>query len=218
MQRYGKLLAQSFAPEQQYATQKSTVAQDQATRVGDQALIEAAQLNVEYASIKSPIDGVTGIRQVDLGNLVQANSQTLVVVTQVKPIYVIFTLPEADIRRIREAMAKARLTVVAFADSDEKLIAEGVLNLVDNAVDQTTGTFKLKAEFPNDDLALWPGQFVNAHLVLGVVRNGVSVPSAAIQTGPRDRSLMSSRTTRPLRCFRSMSSRPRTTWRSSAPG
>jgi membrane fusion protein, multidrug efflux system len=185
LQRYEKLLAQNYAPEQQYATQKSTVAQDQATGKSDEATIKAAELNVEYASIKSPIDGVTGIRQVDLGNLLQANSQTLVVLTQVKPIYVVFTLPEADIGRIREAMAKAPLTVLAFAASDEKQIAEGVLDLVDNAVDQTTGTFKLKAEFPNDDTALWPGQFVNAHLVLGIVHNGVTAPTTAIQTGPK---------------------------------
>ncbi len=185
LERYQKLLAQNYAPEQQYATQKSTVAQGHATETSDQAVVAAAELNVEYASIKSPIDGVTGIRQVDLGNLLSANSQVLVVVTQVKPIYVIFTLPEADIARIREAMAKTQLAVVAFAANDEKKIATGVLDLVDNAVDQTTGTFKLKAEFPNDDMALWPGQFVNAHLVLDVVRNGVTVPSAAIQTGPK---------------------------------
>jgi multidrug efflux system membrane fusion protein len=185
LQRYAKLMTQDFSPEQQYATQKSTVAQGQATITNDEALIKAAELNVEYASIKSPIDGVTGIKQVDLGNLVQANSQTFVVLTQIKPIYVLFTLPEADIRRVREAMAKGQLTVLAFAASDEKQIAAGVLDLVDNAVDQTTGTFKLKAEFPNDDAALWPGQFVNAHLMLSVVQNGVNVPSAAIQTGPK---------------------------------
>ena len=183
LQRYSKLMTQNFVPEQQYATQKSTVAQDQATGDNDQAAIKAAELNVEYASIKSPIDGVTGIRQVDLGNLVQANSQTLVVVTQIQPIYVIFTLPEADIRQIREAMAKDKLSVLAFAESDDKQIAAGTLDLVDNAVDQTTGTFKLKAEFPNKDMALWPGEFVSAHLVLKVVKDGVVVPSAAIQAG-----------------------------------
>jgi membrane fusion protein, multidrug efflux system len=148
LQRYANLLTKNYSPEQQYATQKSTVAQDEATLKDNQAAIEAAQLNVEYASIKSPIDGVTGVRQMDLGNLVQANSQTLVVVTQIKPIYVSFTLPEADIGTIRDAMAKAKLSVLAFAADDQKQIAEGVLDLVDNAVDQTTGTFKLKAEFP----------------------------------------------------------------------
>jgi multidrug efflux system membrane fusion protein len=185
LQRYAKLLPEHFAPEQQYATQKSTVAQDEATVQNNQAAVDAAQLNVEYASIKSPIDGVTGIRQVDIGNLIQANSQTLVVVTQIKPIYAIFTLPEADIRRIREAMANAKLSVLAFSASDEKQLAEGSLNLIDNTVDQTTGTFKLKAEFQNTDGALWPGEFINAHLVLRTVHNGVVVPAAVIQTGAK---------------------------------
>jgi multidrug efflux system membrane fusion protein len=185
LQRYSKLLSQNFTPEQQYATQNALVAQDQAMIESDQSAIRAAALNVDYASITSPVDGVTGIRQVDLGVLIQANStQTLVVVTQIKPIYVIFTLPEADIERIREAMAKGKLTVLAFAANDEKQIAQGVLDLVDNAVDQTTGTVKLKAEFANNDKSLWPGEFVNAHLVLGVVHNGVTAPTAAIQTGP----------------------------------
>jgi multidrug efflux system membrane fusion protein len=185
LQRYTKLLAQNFTPEQQYATQKSTVVQDQAAGQNDEAAIKAAQLNVDYASIKSPLDGVTGIRQVDLGVLVQANSQTLVTVTQIQPIFVVFTLPEADIASIRGAMAQGQLKVQAYAASDDKQIAEGVLDLVDNAVDATTGTVKLKAEFPNNDRALWPGEFVNAHLVLKLVKNGVTVPSVAIQTGPK---------------------------------
>jgi multidrug efflux system membrane fusion protein len=184
LQRYSKLLQQNFTPEQQYATQVSTVAQDVAAGQNDEAAIKAAQLNVDYASIKSPIDGVTGIRQVDIGVLIQANSQTLVTVTQIQPIYVIFTLPEANIGPIREAMAQGQLSIQAFAANDQKQIAEGVLDLVDNAVDQTTGTVKLKAEFPNKDKALWPGQFVNAHLVLKTVHNGITVPSVAIQTGP----------------------------------
>jgi membrane fusion protein, multidrug efflux system len=184
LQRYSKLLEQNFTPEQQYATQKSTVAEAEAATQNDEAAIKAAQLNVDYASIKSPIDGVTGIRQVDIGVLVQANSQTLVTITQIEPIFVVFTLPEANIAAIRAAMAQGQLTIQAYAGSDEKQIAEGVLDLVDNAVDQTTGTVKLKAEFPNKDKALWPGQFVNAHLLLKTVHNGITVPSVAIQTGP----------------------------------
>jgi membrane fusion protein, multidrug efflux system len=185
LQRYAKLLTQNFTPEQQYATQKALVDQDQATIQADQAAIRAAALNVDYASIRSPVDGVTGIRQVDLGVMIQANStQTLVVVTQIEPIYVIFTLPEADIGRVREAMAKDRLRVLAYASNDQKEIAQGVLNLVDNSVNQSTGTVQLKAEFANKDRSLWPGQFVNAHLVLRTVHDGVTVPTAAIQTGP----------------------------------
>lgn len=185
--RYAQLLQHNNAPEQQYTTQKATVAQDEATVKSDQAAIDAAKLNVEYASIRSPIDGIVGIRQIDLGNLVQANSQTLVVVTQIKPIYVIFTSPEADIPRIRSAMAERRLTVQAYDPSDQKQIAQGALNLIDNQVDQATGTVKLKAEFANSDEALWPGQFVTAHLVLDVVHNGVTVPAAAVQIGPNGR-------------------------------
>jgi membrane fusion protein, multidrug efflux system len=184
LERYATLLTKSFAPEQQYANQKAAVIQDEATIKNNQAAIEAAQLNLEYASIKSPVDGVTGVRRVDLGNLVQANAQTIVVVTQIKPIYVVFTLPEAEIARIREQMANGRLSVLAFSADDEKQVSAGALNLIDNEVDQTTGTFKLKAEFANEDAALWPGEFVNAHLVLANVKNGMTVPSAAIQTGP----------------------------------
>jgi membrane fusion protein, multidrug efflux system len=182
--RFAQLLKSESAPEQQYTTQKATVAADEAIVKNDQAAIDAAKLNVEYATIRSPIDGIVGIRQIDLGNLVQANTQTLVVVTQIKPIYVIFSLPEADIPRIRSAMAQRKLTVEAYDAADQKQISQGVLNLVDNQVDQTTGTVKLKAQFSNSDEALWPGQFVNAHLVLEVVKNGVTIPAAAAQIGP----------------------------------
>jgi membrane fusion protein, multidrug efflux system len=187
LERYAQLLQHNNVPEQQYTTQKATVAQDEATIKNDQAAIGAAKLNVEYASIRSPIDGIVGIRQVDIGNLVQANNQTLVVITQIKPIYVVFSLPEADIPRIRTTMAEGRLTVQAYDQADQKQISQGVLNLIDNQVDQATGTVKLKAEFHNSDEALWPGQFVNADLVLDVVHNGVTVPAAAVQTGPKGR-------------------------------
>ena len=183
--RYANLLKRNFTPEQQVATQQTTVAQDEATGRADQAAIEAAQLNVDYAALRSPIDGVTGIRQIDIGNLIQANSpQNLVTITQIQPIYVIFTLPEADIDRVRGAMADGTLKVQAYKGDDQQMIAEGKLDLIDNTVDQSTGTVKLKAEFANADRALWPGQFVNAHAVLRTVRNGVTVPSAAVLTGP----------------------------------
>lgn len=183
--RYADLLKRNFSPEQQVATQKTTVAQDEAAVQADQAMIQAAQLNVDYAALRSPIDGVTGIRQIDIGNLIQANSpQTLVTITQIQPIYVVFTLPEADIDRVRQAMADGTLTIQAFMANDQKMIAEGKLDLIDNTVDQTTGTVKLKAEFANVDRALWPGQFVNAHVVLRTVRNGITVPSDAVLTGP----------------------------------
>ena len=183
--RYADLLKRNFSPEQQVATQKTTVAQDEAAGQADKAMVQAAQLNLDYAALRSPIDGVTGIRQVDTGNLIQANSQqTLVTITQIQPIYVIFTLPEADIDRVREAMAKGTLSIQAFLADDQKMIAQGTLDLIDNTVDQTTGTVKLKAEFANADRALWPGQFVNAHVVLDTVHDGITVPSDAVLTGP----------------------------------
>lgn len=183
--RYADLLKRDFAPEQQFATQQATVSEDQSATKSDQAQVDAARLDVEYASIRSPIDGVTGIRQVDLGNLVQANNgQTLVVITQVKPIYVVFTVPEADITEVRDAMAKGALTAEAYDASDVHRISSGTLELVDNQVDQTTGTVKLKAAFANSDEKLWPGAFVNAHLVLSVAKDGITVPAAAVQTGP----------------------------------
>jgi len=183
--RYSDLLKRNFAPEQQVATQQTTVSQNQASIESDQAAVEAAQLNVDYAALRSPIDGVTGLRLVDIGNLIQANgAQTLVTITQIEPITVIFTLPEADIDSVRQAMAQSQLTVQAYAANDQRKIADGTLMLIDNTVDQTTGTVKLKAQFPNTDRALWPGQFVNAHLVLETVKNGVTIPSSAVQTGP----------------------------------
>jgi multidrug efflux system membrane fusion protein len=183
--RYSDLLKRSFAPEQQVATQTTTVAQNEAAGQSDEAAIKAAQLNVDYAALRSPIDGVTGIRQIDIGNLIQANStQSLVTITQIEPIYVIFTLPEADIDLVRQSMKAGPLSVEAYGSDDVHKIAEGVLDLIDNAVDQTTGTVKLKAEFKNTDRALWPGQFVNAHAILKTVKNGVTIPSSAVQTGP----------------------------------
>ncbi|WP_442755854.1 efflux RND transporter periplasmic adaptor subunit [Methylocystis sp. JAN1] len=185
LERYQKLVKGNFISKQQYANQQATVSADEATIKVDQSAVDAARLNVEYCAIVSPIDGVVGIRQVDIGNLVQPNSQTLVVVTQIRPIYVVFTLPETDIDRIRTAMAARRLQVAAFDSRDERQVAQGLLTLIDNQVDQTTGTVRLKAEFDNKDLSLWPGQFVSAHLVLDVDRDAVVLPSVAVQTGPR---------------------------------
>ncbi len=183
--RYAKLIRGNFISKQQYANQQATVSADEATIEADKSAVEAAKLNVEYCSIASPIDGVVGIRQVDVGNLIQPNAQTLVVVTKIKPIYVVFSLPEANIAQLRQAMRAQKPLVLAYDSKDEKLISKGVLELIDNQVDPTTGTVKLKAEFANADLSLWPGQFVNAHLVVDVLRNSVVVPSVAVQTGPK---------------------------------
>ena len=183
--RYAKLVKGNYVSKQQYSNQQATVSAAEATIEVDRAAIDAARLNVEYCSITSPIDGIVGIRQVDVGNLIQPNTQTLVVVTRIKPIYVVFTLPETDIDRVREAMQRQRLRVLAFDSADEKQISQGVLQLIDNQVDQSTGAVRLKAQFANDDQSLWPGEFVNAHLELGVERNAVVIPSVAVQTGPQ---------------------------------
>lgn len=178
--------SQLAVTRQQYDNDKATVAADQGTVDSDKAQVEQAKVNLDYTSIRSPIDGRTGRRQVDIGNLVQASAATpLVVITQMKPIFVTFSLSGTNLTRIREAMAKQPLTVAAFDSDDAKQIAEGKLTLIDNQVDQTTGMVTLKATFPNDDEILWPGAFVNAHLVLDTVKNGVTVPSAAVQMGPK---------------------------------
>jgi membrane fusion protein, multidrug efflux system len=183
--RYQKLVKGAFISKQQYATQQATVNADEATVKVDRSSVDAARLNVEYCAIASPIDGVAGIRQVDIGNLVQPNTQTLVVVTQIRPVYVVFTLPETEIERIRNAMAARKLQVLAFDSKDQREIAQGALTLIDNQVDQTTGTVRLKAQFANRDMSLWPGQFVNAHLIVDIDRNAVVIPSVAVQTGPQ---------------------------------
>jgi multidrug efflux system membrane fusion protein len=171
--------------QQQYDNEKATVAQDAAAVESDKAQVETARLNLDYTAIRSPIDGVTGLRPVDIGNLVQAASgTTLVTLTQITPIAVIFSVAEVDLTRIREAMKKQKLPVLAFDGEDKKELAQGELLLINNQVDQATGMVTLKSIFPNQDAALWPGEFVNAHLVTNTVKNGVTVPAAAVQMGP----------------------------------
>jgi multidrug efflux system membrane fusion protein len=184
--RYAVLVKDNLAAtRQQYETQQATVAQLQAMVQADQAQIDAAKLNVAYCSITSPIEGITGVRLVDIGNLVQASAaMPLVVVTQIKPIYVTFTIPERHLDRVRQAMAKHRLPVLAFNGDDTQQLSQGVLKVVNNTVDQNTGTVTLKSEFANQDAVLWPGEFVTAHLVLDVVKNGVTVAVGAVLMGP----------------------------------
>ena len=181
---------------QQYDTQRATVAQLEATVQSDQAQIEAAKLNIGYSTITSPINGITGLRLVDIGNLVQASAATpLVIVTQIKPIYVTFTVPERDLDRIRQAMARHTLSVLAFNGDDNQQLSAGVLKVVNNTVDQNTGTVTLKAEFANQDAALWPGEFVNAHLVIevrqerghGADGGGADGPDGSVRLFDQDR-------------------------------
>jgi multidrug efflux system membrane fusion protein len=182
--RYQTLGQRDFASRQTVDTQSATVRQLEATIKGDQAAIDNAQVQLGYTTITSPLDGRTGVRLVDQGNIVHASDTNgLVVVTQLKPISLIFTLPEENLPAINRAMADGTLTVLALSRDEKDQYGEGTLSLVDNQIDQSTGTIRLKATFPNDNLALWPGQFVNARLLLRTQRNVVTVPSDAVQRG-----------------------------------
>jgi multidrug efflux system membrane fusion protein len=166
-------------------------AQDYDTAVANaqksQAAAEAAQVNVDYCSIKSPIDGRTGVRLVDIGNVVHAADQNgIVVITQMHPISVVFTLPEQNLQSILgQGAANGGLPVLALDRGNTTTLDQGKLAVVDNEIDQTTGTVKLKATFPNPDLKLWPGKFVNARLILTTRKNATVVPSSVVQRGPQ---------------------------------
>jgi multidrug efflux system membrane fusion protein len=187
LKRYADLLANEGVTQQQYDTQKSLVDQLVATVNADQAAIESAKVQLAYTTITSPIDGRTGIRQVDAGNIVHASDPNgLVVITQLKPISVVFTLPEQTLTGIQEQsqVSGPDLPVVAVSQDNATVLGEGKVAVIDNQIDFTTATIKLKATFSNTDLRLWPGQFVNARLLLTVRKGSVVVPDAVIQRGP----------------------------------
>jgi membrane fusion protein, multidrug efflux system len=179
-----------FASRQQVATQQSLVTQLEAQIRADQGAIDAAEAQLGYTRITAPIDGITGIRLVDAGNLARAAEATgIVVITQVQPISLIFTLPAEELGEVRNAMAESgggggHLQVTALAREGGRPLGEGTLELVDNQIDQATGTVRLKAILPNRDEALWPGQFVDARLLLRIERGVRTVPSTAVQRGP----------------------------------
>ncbi len=181
--RYTTLVAQDAVPEQMLATQRALVAQYEGALTNDQGLLEAAALNVTYCHITAPITGIVGLRLVDPGNIVHASdSNGMLVITQIQPISVIFTIGEGQLAPILQKMRSgAKLTVDAWDREDTKKIATGTLATLDNQIDQTTGTLKLRAIFPNDHRELFPNQFVNAHL-LQQEKTGVTLlESAAIQ-------------------------------------
>ncbi len=187
LSRYSSLVRQDFASRQQLDTQAAMVKQLVATIAGDDAQIETAQLNLSFSYITAPFDGRIGLRNVDPGNVVHANELTPILsITQVQPIALTFTLPQDNLTSITKAMGQNSkpLEVVAFASDDKTELARGTLLTVDNAIDTTTGTIKLKATFPNTDHALWPGQFVHARLLIGNDTGVVAVPTTAIQHGP----------------------------------
>jgi membrane fusion protein, multidrug efflux system len=181
--RYTTLVAQDAVPEQQLATQRALVTQYEGTVTNDQGVLKAAELNVTYCQITAPITGIVGLRLVDPGNIVHASdSNGMLVITQIQPISVIFPIGEDQLPPILQKMRSgAKLTVDAWDREDKNKIATGTLSTLDNQIDQTTGTLKLRAIFPNDNRELFPNQFVNAHL-LQQEKTGVTLlESAAIQ-------------------------------------
>jgi multidrug efflux system membrane fusion protein len=182
LQRYTKL--GEFATRQQTDTQRSTVAQLTAQIAADDAAISNAQTQLDYTQVKSPITGVVGLRQVDIGNIVNASSQTgIVTVTQIEPITVIFTAPEEQLPYISEAQKVAPLKTIAITTDGKKPLAEGKLSVINNQVDTTSGTIRLKAVFDNKDHALWPGQSVSTRLLVKTLKDATVVPDDAIQHG-----------------------------------
>jgi membrane fusion protein, multidrug efflux system len=185
LQRYTNLARTAFASRQQLATQQALVAQLQAQMQGDQAAIKNAQAQLSYTTLTSPIDGITGIRLVDQGNLVRASDATgIVVITQIQPISVVFTLPAENVGEIRHAMTAGPLQVTVLERPSGQPLGLGTLLLVNNQIDATTGQVQLKATLPNQDGVLWPNQFITAQLRLRVDHDVPTVPSGAVQRGP----------------------------------
>ena len=186
LDRYERLAATAAINKQQADTQRALVAQNTALVQADQAAIDNAQAMLGYTTITAPIDGRTGIRMVDEGNYVRSadTNSSIVIITQLQPISVLFNLPQQDLSQVNTAFNKSPLNVEAQRSDNDAVIDRGVLRVVDNQVDQTTGTVKLKAEFPNANLQLWPGQFVNIRLLVDTLKQVVVIPTGAVQRGP----------------------------------
>lgn len=183
--RYQQLAASNAGSKQQADTQRAVVAQQEALVNADQAAIDNAQATLGYTKIIAPLSGRAGLRQVDQGNIIHASDTTgLVIITQLQPIAVLFSLPQQQIVRANAAVAKGQLTVDVFGNDGVSVVDTGVLTGVDNQVDITTGTVKIKAEFPNATFQLWPGQFVNVRLKVETLSQAMVVPTSAVQRGP----------------------------------
>jgi multidrug efflux system membrane fusion protein len=185
LQRYSTLVQQDFASRQQFDTQEAKVDQLIAQIKGDQATIDNAETQLDYTTIKSPMSGKTGFRFVDPGNIVHAGDTTgIVSIVKLQPISVVFTAPEEEIGKINDALAAGTVPVMALSSDGTKVLAQGHLALVDNQVDQASGTIRMKATFQNTDNALWPGLSVATRLLVNTRKNVVVVPNDAIQHGP----------------------------------
>jgi multidrug efflux system membrane fusion protein len=185
--RYTTLGQKGWATPQLVETQKAQVGQLQAAIKADQALIDAAKVQLSFTRLTSPIDGVAGIRQIDVGNIISPSTTNgLVVITQIDPISLIFTLPETNLPQIQQQQQKTRtpLAVLAYSQDDTTLLDQGVLGLVNNEILQTTGSIQLKANFANKAHKLWPGELVNARLLVDTRQNGLTVSASAVQQGP----------------------------------
>ena len=185
MERYELLAPEDLASKQTVDTQKALIAQLTAQIKGDEAAIDNARTQLEYTSIRSPIDGRTGIRQVDPGNNVHATDSTgIVMVTQIEPISVIFSLPEEHFSQLSEALQDGPVSVVALARENAKELDQGTVALIDNEIDQTTGTLRVKATLPNRQRRLWPGEFVNMRVLTRIEKQALTIPTSAVERGP----------------------------------
>ena len=180
------LLSKGFATDQQVTDQKSQVSQLQSALKSDEAAVDNAQTQLSYATLTAPFDGVTGVRQIDVGNIIHpTDAQGLVTMTQVQPIAVLMTLPAADIAQVQDALSAGTVKAVAYDQAGTKALDDGQLLLVNNQADPATGTVQLKALFPNLQRRLWPGTFVNVELTTSVAKAALTVPADAVQQGPQ---------------------------------
>ena len=185
LQRYSTLAKQDYASRQQLDTQQAKVDQLGAQLKGDQAAIDSAQTQLDYTTIRSPLTGKTGFRLIDPGNIVHATDQTgIVTIVKLQPISVVFTAPEENIAEINKALAAGNVPIIALSSDGTKVLGQGHLALVDNQVDQASGTIRMKATFKNEDNALWPGLSVATRLLVDTRKNVLVMPNDAIQHGP----------------------------------
>ncbi len=185
-ERLKALYAGGVIAKQDLDAQEASFGQYAGTIAADKAAIDSAKLNLTYTRITSPINGRIGLRQVDIGNYVQASATTpMVVITQLHPIAIVFTLPEDQLQEVRQRMAKGALSVDVYSRDDQTKLSTGKLLTIDNEIDQTTGTAKFKAVFENPDNTLWPNQFVNVHLLLETRKDAITMPVSAVQRGPQ---------------------------------
>lgn len=185
LDRYERLAATNAGPRQQADQQRAVVAQLQAQIRADRAAVESARINLGYTVITAPIDGRAGLRQVDPGNVIRASDASgIVTLAQVRPIAALFTLPQRELALAKAAMARGPTPVEAVDTDGRTVLAQGLLEVIDNQVDAATGTIRLKASFANDDLRLWPGQFVSVRVRMAEIREARVVPTPALRRGP----------------------------------